>query len=88
MFNPSHVPNWIVIIYERQQRFNDQVANQMAADLVRACGAVGAATKSGLVVIIQCNFYRNKHQRPTVSHKMGIGTRDYCPSLLSRFNFL
>jgi hypothetical protein len=44
MFNPSKVPNWIVIIYERQQRFNDQVANQMASDLVKACEAVGAAT--------------------------------------------
>jgi hypothetical protein len=44
MINPSQVPNWIVIIYERQQRFNDQVANQMASDLVRACEAVGAAS--------------------------------------------
>jgi hypothetical protein len=44
MINPSQVPNWIVVIYERQQRFNDQVANQMAGDLVRACEAVGAAS--------------------------------------------
>ncbi|KAI0278886.1 argonaute-like protein [Russula aff. rugulosa BPL654] len=41
MINPSQVPNWIVIVYERQQRFNDQVANQLATDLVRACEAVG-----------------------------------------------
>jgi hypothetical protein len=44
MINPSQVPNWIVIVYERQQRFNDQVANQLATDLVRACEAVGAAS--------------------------------------------
>jgi len=44
MINPSQIPNWIVIIYERQQRFNEQVANQMAADLVKACEAVGAAS--------------------------------------------
>lgn len=44
MINPSQVPNWIVVIYERQQRFSDQVANQMAADLVRACEAVGTAS--------------------------------------------
>jgi hypothetical protein len=44
MINPSQVPNWIVVIYERQQRFNDQVANLMAADLVKACEAVGAAS--------------------------------------------
>ncbi|KAH9062679.1 argonaute-like protein [Lactarius vividus] len=41
MFSPSDVPNWMIIIYEQQQRFNDQVANQMASDLVRACEAVG-----------------------------------------------
>jgi hypothetical protein len=43
MINPSQVPNWIIVIYERQQRFNDQAANQMAADLVRACESVGTA---------------------------------------------
>jgi hypothetical protein len=43
MINPSQVPNWIVVIYERQQRFNEQVANQLATDLVRACEAVGTA---------------------------------------------
>jgi hypothetical protein len=42
MFTASRVPNWMVIIYERQPRFNEQTANQMAADLVRGCEAVGA----------------------------------------------
>ncbi|KAI9467034.1 argonaute-like protein [Lactarius psammicola] len=41
MFSPSSVPTWMIIIYERQQRFNDQVANQMASDLVKGCEAVG-----------------------------------------------
>ncbi|KAH9035274.1 argonaute-like protein [Lactarius hengduanensis] len=40
MFTPSIVAHWVIIIYERQQLFNDQVANQMASDLVRACEAV------------------------------------------------
>jgi hypothetical protein len=44
MFSPSDVPHWMVIIYERPQRFNEQVANQLADDLVRGCEAVGAAT--------------------------------------------
>jgi eukaryotic translation initiation factor 2C len=44
MINPSQIPNWIVVIYERQQRFNDQAANQMAADLVKGCESVGAAS--------------------------------------------
>jgi hypothetical protein len=47
MFNPSQVPHWMVIIYERQQRFNEDVANQMASDLVTGCEAVGAVTQIG-----------------------------------------
>jgi hypothetical protein len=45
MLQASQVPNWMVIIYERQQRFNEQTANQMAADLVKACNAVGALAR-------------------------------------------
>ncbi|KAH9035273.1 argonaute-like protein [Lactarius hengduanensis] len=41
MFTPSNVAHWMIIIYERKQRFNEHVANQMASDLVRACEAVG-----------------------------------------------
>ncbi|KAH9077159.1 argonaute-like protein [Lactarius deliciosus] len=41
MFTPSKVANWMIVVYERQQRFNEQVANQMASDLVRACEVVG-----------------------------------------------
>ncbi|KAH9179683.1 argonaute-like protein [Lactarius sanguifluus] len=41
MFTPTNVANWMIVVYERQQRFNDQVANQMASDLVRACEVVG-----------------------------------------------
>jgi hypothetical protein len=44
MLQASKVPNWMVIIYERQQRFNEQTANQMATELVKACEAVGAYT--------------------------------------------
>ena len=47
MFRPAPgVAQWMIIIYERQQRFNDQVANQMATDLVKGCEAVGMATQN------------------------------------------
>jgi eukaryotic translation initiation factor 2C len=41
MFSPSNIAHWMIVVYERQQRFNEQVAKQMANDLVRACDAVG-----------------------------------------------
>ena len=44
MLQPSQVPIWIVIIYERQQRFDEQTANHVANDLVRACEVVGMPT--------------------------------------------
>lgn len=47
MFTPSEVPNWMIIIYERPQRFSEQVANQLATDLVTGCEAVGAVTQIG-----------------------------------------
>jgi eukaryotic translation initiation factor 2C len=48
MLTPSRVAQWMVVIYERQQRFNDQTANQMANDLVKACEAVGTTTSCSL----------------------------------------
>jgi hypothetical protein len=50
MFSPSKVAHWMIIIYERQQRFNDQVANQMAHDLVKGCEAVGTVTQDELAI--------------------------------------
>lgn len=47
MFTASEVPNWMLIIYERPQRFTEQVANQLATDLVNGCEAVGAVTQIG-----------------------------------------
>jgi len=41
VFSPSIVPSWIVIIYERQQRFNELAASQMVNNLVKGCEAVG-----------------------------------------------
>jgi len=41
MIYPCQVPNWMVIIYERQVRFNEWAANRMVSDLVKACKAVG-----------------------------------------------
>lgn len=88
MINPSQVPNWIVVVYERQQRFSDQVANQMAADLVRACESVGAASNQALWTSFNAIFIRDTYECPAVSYKMGIGTRDYSSGLLSHFRFL
>jgi eukaryotic translation initiation factor 2C len=41
MFRPAEIPNWVVLIYEHEQRFSQQAASQVITDLVRACEAVG-----------------------------------------------
>ncbi len=41
MFEAAEVPNWLLIIYEGSLRFTPRAVDQMIADFVRACGAVG-----------------------------------------------
>ena len=41
MFKSAEVPNWVVLIYERQQRFRPEVARQMITDLVKTCEEFG-----------------------------------------------
>lgn len=45
MYEPAEIPHWVVLIYERRNRFRDDVARRMITDLVRACEAVGRAVK-------------------------------------------
>ena len=46
MYNPAEVPHWVVLIYERRNRFRDDVARKTIADLVKACEAVGRAKRA------------------------------------------
>lgn len=40
-YNPAAIDRWIVVVYERQQRFNQQSAQDMIAGLVQGCTEVG-----------------------------------------------
>jgi eukaryotic translation initiation factor 2C len=40
-FKPMAIKNWVIIIYERQQRFRQDNARKMVDDFVHACGTVG-----------------------------------------------
>ncbi|KAI0289730.1 argonaute-like protein [Russula brevipes] len=46
MYRPAMFPNWMVIIYERQHRFNSNAANEMIRGFVHGCDAVGRAIQS------------------------------------------
>ncbi|KAI0068655.1 argonaute-like protein [Artomyces pyxidatus] len=41
MFNPSRIDSWVVVIFERRQRFDDQRCQNMINGLMEACTAVG-----------------------------------------------
>ena len=43
MFKSVEVPNWVVLIYERQHRFRQDTLRQVVTELVKACVAVGKA---------------------------------------------
>ena len=51
MYNPAEVPQWVVLIYERRNRFRDDVARKTIADLVKACEAVGTVVKASSTTI-------------------------------------
>lgn len=65
MFTPCSVAHWMMIIYERQQRFNDRTANQVADDLVKGCEVVGTVTQNELAICASSSgpYHRNIHQR-------------------------
>ena len=46
MYKSAEVPHWVVLIYERRNRFRDEAARKTIADLVKACEAVGRAVKA------------------------------------------
>jgi hypothetical protein len=46
MYRPAEFPNWMVIIYERQHRFNNNAANEMIRGFVNGCEAVGRTIQS------------------------------------------
>lgn len=40
-YRPASIDRWIVVVYERQQRFNQQAAQDMIDGLLRSCSDVG-----------------------------------------------
>jgi hypothetical protein len=43
MFEAVAVPEWVLLIYEGQRRFNPRAADNMIEGFVKACRAVGRA---------------------------------------------
>lgn len=40
-FRPATIERWVIVVYERQQRFNQQAADEMTAGLLASCRDVG-----------------------------------------------
>jgi eukaryotic translation initiation factor 2C len=40
-FKPVHIDRWVVVVYERVQRFGEGPAAEMIAGLVNSCREVG-----------------------------------------------
>jgi len=50
MFKSAQVPNWVVLVYERQHRFRQEAVRQVVTELVKACEAVGKAVQPNSTV--------------------------------------
>jgi hypothetical protein len=78
MFEAAAVPNWIVLVYERYQRFNRQVADRMITGFVRSCQAVGGTFQASSTAPSHTKDSGRHHYRiPAGACEMGIGSRDY-----------
>ncbi|KAH9951622.1 argonaute-like protein [Amylocystis lapponica] len=44
-FLPAKIDRWVVVVYEREQRFNQNTAREMVQGLITACRAVGIPVK-------------------------------------------
>ena len=42
---PSTIERWVVVVYERQQRFGPQQAQEMIRGLIASCEQVGASVE-------------------------------------------
>lgn len=40
-YSPAIIDRWVVVVYERQQRFNQQSADEMTSGLLTSCRDVG-----------------------------------------------
>ena len=79
MFKAVSVPNWVVLIYEGQRRFNQQAVNQMITGFVRSCGDVGRTFKASSTKPNHTKDAGRHHdQRAAGAREMGIGARNYC----------
>jgi hypothetical protein len=79
MFNPADIPNWMVLIYERHQRFRPEAATKMIRGLVDACEAVGELSKQFRLPPAVLNPRRDHDQSPAGAREMGIGSRQHHP---------
>jgi hypothetical protein len=41
MYEPVEVPNWLLLVYESHNRFNQESVEQIVEDFVKGCEAVG-----------------------------------------------
>jgi hypothetical protein len=52
LYKPASIQRWIVVIYERKQRFSESAADDMVAGLRRATSDMGTLFYFSLVPVI------------------------------------
>ncbi|SRR5216684_4167292 len=76
MFESVEIPNWLVIVYERSQRFNRYSVDQMIGGFVRGCEAVGKTLQASLAAA-RLKSIRHQNQSQAGVHEIGIGPTEH-----------
>lgn len=52
-YRPASIEHWMVVVYERQQRFGQQAASDMVSGLVQGCTEVGMSIGPKVLAFIR-----------------------------------
>ena len=69
-FRPSTIKKWVIVVYEGERRFNQDVAQQMATNFVSGARAVGTCCVPLLRHSLMFS-YRNDCSGSTTCHHLG-----------------
>lgn len=74
-FKPGNIERWVVVVYERVQRFGENHARDMVNGLLQACSAVGTQTDLSRMIFRSKPIGRHPSRRARPYHPVGKRSR-------------
>lgn len=69
-YKPAAIERWVVVVYERQQRFNQAAADEMVSGLLASCRDCGIYLSNEIFFYLLMYLNRHSSQGPQPAHPM------------------